>query len=143
MDHQNSSFTGYNPKIIKSDTNPSTSFYDNLEELALENKAFRKVLYTAKHSQIVLMSLLPNEILEREVHDNDQHFKGVDGAFLVLDLDSNTKMISNNRDEIVVRANTPHIVIAGPQGAKLITRYCPAHHPYDLIQEKKSSKDDY
>jgi len=51
-------------------------FNNNIEEATLENNNFRKVLYTAKHSQLVLMSLLPNEDIGMEVHpDNDQFFR--------------------------------------------------------------------
>jgi len=50
-------------------------FNTNIEKATLENSNFRKVLYTAKHSQLVLMSLLPNEEIGMEVHqDNDQFF---------------------------------------------------------------------
>ena len=42
----------------------------------LENSNFRKVLYTSKHSQLVLMSLKPGEDIEMEVHEeNDQFFR--------------------------------------------------------------------
>jgi len=48
----------------------------NIEEETLANTNFRKVLYTGKHSQLVLMSLLPNEEIGLEVHpDNDQFFR--------------------------------------------------------------------
>ena len=48
----------------------------NIEQETLANTNFRKVLYTGKHSQLVLMSLLPNEDIGMEVHpDNDQFFR--------------------------------------------------------------------
>ena len=47
----------------------------NIEQATKENNNFRKVLYTAKHCQLVLMSLKPNEEIGMEVHpDNDQFF---------------------------------------------------------------------
>ena len=44
----------------------------NIEQEILANTNFRKVLYTGKHNQLVLMSLLPNEEIGLESHpDND------------------------------------------------------------------------
>jgi len=40
----------------------------NIEKETLENENFRKVLYTGKHSQLVLMSLAPKEEIGMEVH---------------------------------------------------------------------------
>ena len=51
-------------------------FNANIEKEALENTNFRKVLYTGKHSQLVLMNLKPNEEIGMEIHaDNDQFFR--------------------------------------------------------------------
>jgi len=51
-------------------------FSANIEQETLANENFRKVLYTAKHSQLVLMSLKPGEDIGMEIHsDNDQFFR--------------------------------------------------------------------
>lgn len=51
-------------------------FVSNIEKDTLENSNFRKVLYTSKHSQLVLMSLEPEEEIGMEAHpDNDQFFR--------------------------------------------------------------------
>jgi len=51
-------------------------YNDNIERLTLENENFRKVLYTGKYSQLVLMSLKPKEEIGLEAHrDNDQFFR--------------------------------------------------------------------
>ncbi len=51
-------------------------FVSNIEKDTLENENFRKVLYTSKHSQLVLMSLKPKEEIGMEVHnENDQFFR--------------------------------------------------------------------
>lgn len=51
-------------------------FSINIEEATLENDNFRKVLYTSKHSQLVLMTLKPEEDIGMEVHEeNDQFFR--------------------------------------------------------------------
>ena len=51
-------------------------FKTNIEKAAVDNNNFRKVLYTSKHSQLVLMSLKPKEEIGEETHtDNDQFFR--------------------------------------------------------------------
>ena len=50
-------------------------FVENIEKLSIENENFRKVLYTAKNSQLVLMSLKPGEDIGEEVHTLDQFFR--------------------------------------------------------------------
>ena len=50
-------------------------YIDNIEQLAKENSNFRKVLYTARYSQLVLMSLLPTEEIGEEVHGLDQFLR--------------------------------------------------------------------
>ncbi|MCH5718417.1 cupin domain-containing protein [Niabella hibiscisoli] len=56
-------------------------FNANIQQLTLENDHFRKVLYTASHMQLVLMSLLPGEEIGEEIHDsNDQFFRFEQGT---------------------------------------------------------------
>ncbi|KKQ21513.1 MAG: hypothetical protein US35_C0022G0008 [Parcubacteria group bacterium GW2011_GWA2_37_10] len=51
-------------------------FVSNIEKDTLENENFRKVVYTSKHSQLVLMSLKPKEEIGMEAHnENDQFFR--------------------------------------------------------------------
>ncbi len=51
-------------------------YHDNIEKLTSGNNKFRKMLYTGKHSQLVLMSLAPGEEIGMEVHeDTDQFFR--------------------------------------------------------------------
>ena len=55
-------------------------FRDNIEKSTTENSNFRKVLYTGKHCQLVLMSLQPKEEIGLETHpDNDQFFRFEEG----------------------------------------------------------------
>lgn len=55
-------------------------FVQNIESLAVENVNFRKVIYTAKNSQLVLMSLKPQEDIGAEIHKVDQFFRVEEGA---------------------------------------------------------------
>ena len=102
-------------------------FKQNIEELTLANGSFRKVLYTGAHSQLVLMSLLPNEEIGMEIHtENDQFFRfeGGTGKVIINDGEFDVK----DGDAVVVPSGSNHNVIAGGQGLKLYTIYSPAHH---------------
>lgn len=50
-------------------------FVQDIEEIAVRNDAFRRVLYTAEHSQLVVMALNPKEDIGAEVHKLDQFFR--------------------------------------------------------------------
>ena len=102
-------------------------FKENIEELTVSNNNFRKVLYTSNHSQLVLMSLLPNEDIGMEVHeDNDQFFRFEAGTGKVII--NETEYDVKDGDAVVVPSGSNHNVIAGETGLKLYTIYSPAHH---------------
>ncbi|NJK86077.1 MAG: cupin domain-containing protein, partial [Bacteroidales bacterium] len=49
-------------------------FKSNIEKDTMENDNFRKVLYTGKHLQLVLMSLKVGEDIGEETHPNNDQF---------------------------------------------------------------------
>ena len=55
-------------------------FVQDIESLAVKNDKFRQVLYTAKSSQLVLMSLKPREDIGAEIHKVDQFFRVEQGT---------------------------------------------------------------
>ena len=85
-------------------------YIDNIEKLTLENENFRKVLYTGKYSQLVLMSLKPNEDIGLEVHPNvDQFFRIEKGQGKVI-IDGVEHEVSDGI-AIIVPAGSEHNVI--------------------------------
>lgn len=112
-------------------------FCKNIEQDTLENENFRKVLYTGKNSQLVLMALLPNEEIGMEIHkDNDQFFRFEKGQGKVL-IDGNEYEVKDG-SAVVVPAGAEHNVIAGAEGLKLYTIYSPAHHKDGIIRATKA-----
>lgn len=108
----------------------------NIEKLALENDNFRHVLYTAAHSQLVLMSLLPNQEIGEEIHDVDQFFRVEKGTGLAI-LDGVSHDIADG-SSIVVPTGTKHNIINnGSVDMKLYTLYMPAHHRDGVIHKTK------
>ncbi len=113
-------------------------FNANIEKETLENNNFRKVLYTGKHSQLVLMSLKPNEEIGMEVHlDNDQFFRFEQGQGKCI-VDGNEYELSNGV-AIIVPAGAQHNIIntSGEEELKLYTIYSPAHHKDGIVRATK------
>ncbi len=110
----------------------------NIEKEAVENTNFRKVLYTAKHSQLVLMNLKPKEEIGMEVHnDNDQFFRFEKGQGKVI-IDGNEYGVSDG-SAVVVPAGSQHNVInvSESEPLKLYTIYSPAHHKDGIVRLTK------
>ena len=113
-------------------------FNANIEKETLDNTNFRKVLYTGKHSQLVLMSLKPNEEIGMEVHeDNDQFFRFEKGEGKCI-IDGNEYGLSDG-SVIIVPAGAQHNIIntSGVNDLKLYTIYSPAHHKDGIIRATK------
>ncbi|MCX7837594.1 MAG: cupin domain-containing protein [candidate division WOR-3 bacterium] len=113
-------------------------FFTNIEKETLENENFRKVLYTAKYSQLVLMSLQPKEEIGEEVHtNNDQFFRFEKGEGLVI-IDGNEYKVSDG-SVIIVPAGAKHNVIntSETECLKLYTIYSPPHHKDGIIRKTK------
>lgn len=113
-------------------------FNANIEKETLANTNFRKVLYTAKHSQLVLMSLKPGEEIGMEVHnENDQFFRFEQGQGKVI-IDGNEYEVSDG-SAIVVPTGAEHNVIntSDSEDLKLYTIYSPAHHKDGIVRATK------
>jgi len=113
-------------------------FNANIEKETLENTNFRKVLYTGKHSQLVLMSLKPNEEIGMEVHtDNDQFFRFEKGEGKCV-IDGNEYILSDG-SVIIVPAGAEHNIIntSSTEDLKLYTIYSPAHHKDGIVRATK------
>lgn len=113
-------------------------FKTNIEKNTLENKKFRKVLYTGKHSQLVLMSLRPKEEIGMETHsENDQFFRFEEGQGKVI-IDGNEYEVVDGV-AIVVPAGAKHniINISDSKELKLYTIYSPPHHKDAIVRETK------
>ncbi len=112
-------------------------YVKNIEKLSLENNNFRHVLYTDKNSQLVLMSLLPNEEIGEEIHDVDQFLRVEKGSGTAI-LDDVPHAISDG-SVILVPMGTKHNVINSNSGdMKLYTLYMPPHHRDGVIHKTKA-----
>jgi mannose-6-phosphate isomerase-like protein (cupin superfamily) len=113
-------------------------FSANIEKATLENTDFRHVLYTGKHSQLVLMSLKPKEEIGMEVHEeNDQFFRFEKGQGKCI-IDGNEYDLADG-SAIVVPASAQHNIInvSETEDLKLYTIYSPAHHQDGVVRATK------
>ncbi|MBU0612362.1 cupin domain-containing protein [Patescibacteria group bacterium] len=110
----------------------------NIEKDSLENENFRRVLYTAKYSQLVIMSLLPKEEIGFEVHsDRDQFFRFENGTGKVFIDDTEYEV--KDGDVVIVPAGARHNVvnISDTEKLKLYTIYSPAEHMDGVVRATK------
>ncbi len=113
-------------------------FKGNIEKETLENENFRKVLYTGKHLQLVLMSLKVGEDIGEEVHlNNDQFFRFESGSGKCI-IDGNVYAIEGG-DVIVVAAGAKHNIINtnSSEKFKMYTIYGPPNHQEGTIRSTK------
>ncbi len=112
--------------------------YSDIANQAKDNTYFRKVLFTNTHTQVVLMSLKPNEDIGMETHDsNDQilYFVAGEGKAIINGEEHSVKA----GDLVDVPAGTEHNFInTGSEALKLFTVYGPPDHPDGLIHETKA-----
>ncbi|MCH4267319.1 MAG: cupin domain-containing protein [Brevundimonas sp.] len=116
-------------------------FVDDIDRLTVENKDFRRVLYTGKYLQLVLMALRPGEEIGEEVHDDhDQFFRIEKGEGEVWIDGERTKIKAD--DAIIVPAGARHNVInTGDKKLKLYTVYGPPDHKDGIVRATKSEAD--
>ena len=113
-------------------------FKSNIEKDTLENNNFRKVLYTGKHLQLVLMSLKGGEDIGEETHlNNDQFFRFEAGIGKCV-IDGNEYKVKEG-DVIVVPAGAKHNVINtdSTTALKMYTLYGPPNHRDGIIRATK------
>jgi mannose-6-phosphate isomerase-like protein (cupin superfamily) len=114
-------------------------YVKNIGEEAIGNDNFRKVVYTAKHCQLVLMALKPKEDIGEEVHDNvDQFFRIEQGeGMAVLD---GVEHELKAEFAVLVPAGTKHNIIntSDTDALKLYTIYSPPNHQKDIIHVTKA-----
>ena len=111
----------------------------DIEKITEDNQTFRTVLYTGKHSQLVVMSLLTSEDIGFEVHeDTDQFLRFESGEGRVL-IDDTEHLIAGGV-AVVVPAGARHNVIntSATKALKLYTLYAPAHHKDGTVHTTKA-----
>jgi mannose-6-phosphate isomerase-like protein (cupin superfamily) len=109
----------------------------NIESETIANDNFRKVLYTAPHSQLVLMSLKAGEDIGMEIHsDNDQFFRVEKGQGKII-IDGNEYDVSDGFAVVIPAGSEHNVINTGSDSLKLYTIYSPAHHRDQVLHATK------
>ncbi len=112
-------------------------YVTNIEKDTLANENFRKVLYTAKNSQLVLMTLKPGEEIGEEVHTLDQFLRIEQGTGKAVLNDVEYDIADGSA--IVVPAGTKHnFMNTGSEPMKLYTIYSPPEHRDGVMHTTKA-----
>jgi len=113
-------------------------YITNIEKITLQNEFFRKVLYTAKNCQLVVMSLKPGEDIGEEIHRLDQFIRCEAGEGRAI-LDGITHKIGSGFS-VIVPAGARHNIIntSSDLPLKLYTLYSPPNHRDGVIHQTKA-----
>ena len=114
-------------------------FTDDIEALTEENTDFRRVLYTARNMQLVLMALKPAEEIGEEVHeDRDQFFRVEQGAGEIR-IDGAATAVKSGMAMIVPAGARHNVKNTGHEPLKLYTLYAPPEHADGTVHATKSA----
>lgn len=112
----------------------------DIEKATKDNDYFRKVLYTAPNSQLVVMCLKPGEDIGMEVHELDQFIRIEKGEGKAI-LDGVEHSLEDDW-AVVIPAGTNHNIInTGKKPLKLYTIYSPPEHPDGTMHKTKEESD--
>jgi mannose-6-phosphate isomerase-like protein (cupin superfamily) len=115
-------------------------FVENIEKLTTGNTDYRRVLYTGRQLQLVLMTLQPGEEIGEEVHEDHDQFLRIEEGRGEVRIDGKTTPIEDDW-AIVVPAGARHNVVnTGSGPLKLYTLYGPPEHRDGLVEATKADE---
>ena len=117
-----------------------TGYAGPIEKLTEKNNYFRQVLFTGKHTQLVVMCLQKGEEIGNEVHPNTDQFFRIEEGEAKFVFNSTEEHNVKSGDAVVVPAGTWHNVIntSKSKQLKLYTLYSPPNHPDGTIHKNKA-----
>ena len=116
-------------------------YCDDVMKANLANQDFRRVLYTGKHLQLVLMTLQPGEEIGAEVHeDRDQFFRFEEGSGAV-DIDGVANPVEDDFAVVVPAGARHNVRNTGDAPLRFYTLYGPPEHLDGIVQATKADAD--
>ena len=117
-----------------------TGYAGPIEKLTEKNNYFREVLFTGKHTQLVVMCLQKGEEIGNEVHEKVDQFFRIEAGEARFVFNNSEEHIVGAGDAVVVPAGTYHNVIntSKTEPLKLYTLYSPPNHPDGTIHKTKA-----
>ncbi len=111
----------------------------NIEAETLSNSDYRRVLYTAKNSQLVLMSIKPGDAIGEEVHHLDQFIR-IEGGSGKAVMDGEEHDLCTDHAIIVPAGMRHNVINTGDVDLKLYTIYSPPEHRDGIVEETKADE---
>ncbi|MFA4819620.1 MAG: cupin domain-containing protein [Candidatus Aenigmatarchaeota archaeon] len=118
-----------------------TGYVGSIEKQTEKNNYFRKVLFTGKHAQLVIMCLQPGEEIGNEVHHHVDQFFRIEKGKAKFVFNGKEQNLVKDGDAVIVTAGTYHNVINASKTAKLklYTIYSPSNHPPKTVHKTKAA----
>jgi mannose-6-phosphate isomerase-like protein (cupin superfamily) len=113
------------------------SYIQNIEDITVKNRDFRRVLFTAKNCQLVVMALEPKEEIGMEVHTLDQFFRVEEGTGEAI-LDGVHSKISAGFAVLVPAGAKHNIINTGNDPLLLYTLYAPPNHRDGVVHHTRA-----
>lgn len=111
----------------------------NIEEETIANTDYRRVLYTARHSQLVLMCLKPGEEIGEEVHELDQFIRVEQGRGEVI-LNGEAQTLSSDWAVVIPEGVRHNVRNIGEEDLKLYSIYSPPEHRDGVVHPTKADE---
>jgi mannose-6-phosphate isomerase-like protein (cupin superfamily) len=113
-------------------------FVDDIEKLTESNSDFRRVLYTGKQMQLVLMALRPGEEIGEEVHEDRDQFFRVEQGEGEVSIDGKRTAIRADMAIIVPSGARHNVINTGSEPLKVYTLYAPPEHKHGTTHKTKA-----
>ncbi|RJQ20572.1 cupin domain-containing protein [Candidatus Woesearchaeota archaeon] len=119
------------------------AYSTNIEKTTLDNENYRKVLFTAKKIQLVVMSIKPGEDIPFEIHEDTDQFIRIESGTAYVKI-GEQECTLNDDDVIIIPAGSRHYVTnASPdKDLKLYSIYSPPEHPPGTVHKTKKEADE-
>jgi mannose-6-phosphate isomerase-like protein (cupin superfamily) len=117
-----------------------TGFVGPIERETLKNKFFRRVLFTGKHAQLVVMCLQGGEEIGNEVHPEVDQFFRIESGRARFVFGGKEEHVVGEGGAVVVPAGTYHNVINASKTKllQLYTVYSPPNHPDGTVHRTRA-----
>lgn len=111
----------------------------NIEKETLDNSFYRKVLYTAKNSQLVLMCIEPGDEIGMEIHELDQ-FLRIESGKATVRIDEHSYEVEDGFAIVVPQGARHNVINTGAAPLKLYSVYSPAAHKDGTVVKTKAEE---
>ncbi len=121
-----------------------TGWAGNIDEATTQNDNFRTVLFTARHLQLVVMSLQQGEEIGMEKHDHLEQFIRIESGRARVTMGPAPDEVEESHEleddwAVVIPGGTWHNVVnIGDGPLKLYTLYAPPEHPDGTVHQTKA-----